>query len=240
MNLTYLRLEALRLLRNKRLVIFSMVLPALLLLIIGGVSVGGDSDAKKYVMVSMALFGAMTAAVSSGSTIAVERGLGWNRTLRLTPLSPAGYVMNKVLLALLVAVPPVLVTFLVGALGLHVRLTAAEWVLCFVGAWLSSLPFAALGVVIGYLAKPDSVQQVSALLNLTLAAFGGLWVPVSLMPGFMQTIAKFTPSYWTGEVARSPLDGGHIDGNAVLVLAGWTVILAVIALRRFRVDTARA
>jgi ABC-2 type transport system permease protein len=113
-------------------------------------------------------------------------------------------------------------------------------VLCFVGAWLSSLPFAALGVVIGYLAKPDSVQQVSALLNLTLAAFGGLWVPVNLMPDALQYIAKLTPSYWTGQVARSPLDHGHIDGQAIAVLAGWTLALAIVALRRFRVDTARA
>ncbi|GAA2640486.1 ABC transporter permease [Dactylosporangium fulvum] len=240
MNLTYLRLETARLFRNKRVVIFSTLLPALLVLIIGGVSVGNDPDAKKYVMVSMALFGAMSAALSSGGTIAVERGLGWNRTLRLTPLSPGGYVMNKVVLALLVAVPPVVVTFLVGAAGLHVRLTAAEWVLCFAGAWLSSLPFAALGVVLGYLAKPDSVQQVGALINLVLAAFGGLWVPVSLMPGFLRQVAKFTPSYWTGEVARSPLDGGHVNGQALLVLGGWTVLLGLIALRRFRVDTARA
>lgn len=240
MNATYLRLEAVRLFRNKRVVIFSTLMPALLVLIIGGVSVGGDPDAKKYVMVSMALFGAMTAAVSSGSTIAVERGLGWNRTLRLTPLSPAAYVLNKVLLALLVAVPPVLITFAVGAVGLHVRLTAAEWVLCFIGSWLSALPFAALGVVIGYLAKPDSVQQVTALLNLTLAAFGGLWVPVELMPSTLQYIAKLTPPYWTGRVARSPLDHGHVDAQAIAVLAGWTVVLALIALRRFRVDTARA
>jgi ABC-2 type transport system permease protein len=239
-NLVYMRLEAVRLFRNKRVVIFSTLMPAVLVLIIGGVSVGGDADAKQYVMVSMALFGAMSAAIASGGSIAVERGLGWNRTLRLTPLSPAAYVLNKVLLALLVGVLPVLITFAVAAAGLHVRLTAAEWVLCFAGAWLSSLPFAALGVLIGYLAEPDSVQQVSALLNLTLAAFGGLWVPVSLMPGALQAVAKLTPSYWTGEVARSPLEHGHVDGRAIAVLAGWTVVLALVALRRFRVDTARA
>jgi ABC-2 type transport system permease protein len=239
-NVVYMRLEAVRLFRNKRVVIFSTLMPAVLVLIIGGVSVGGDADAKQYVMVSMALFGAMSAAIASGGSIAVERGLGWNRTLRLTPLSPAAYVLNKVLLALLVGVLPVLITFAVAAAGLHVRLTAAEWVLCFAGAWLSSLPFAALGVLIGYLAEPDSVQQVSALLNLTLAAFGGLWVPVSLMPGALQAVAKLTPSYWTGEVARSPLEHGHVDGRAIAVLAGWTVVLALVALRRFRVDTARA
>lgn len=60
------------------------------------------------------------------------------------------------------------------------------------------------------------------------------------MPHFMQQIAKLTPSYWTGQVARSPLDNGHIDAEAILVLGAWTVALALVALRRFRVDTARA
>ena len=62
------------------------------------------------------------------------------------------------------------------------RLSAETWLA--VAGWPGwvSLPFAALGLIIGYLAKPDSVQQVSALLYLLLAAFGGIWVPVEQMP----------------------------------------------------------
>jgi ABC-2 type transport system permease protein len=36
MNVTYLRMEIVRLLRNKRVLIFSMLMPAILLLIFGG------------------------------------------------------------------------------------------------------------------------------------------------------------------------------------------------------------
>jgi ABC-2 type transport system permease protein len=239
MNMVYLRTEIVRLFRNKRVLIFSLVLPAMMLLLIGGTSVN-DADGRAYVMVSMGLFGAMNAAIGSGGQIAVERGLGWNRTLRLTTLTPRAYVLGKVVLALLLAVPPLVVTFAAGAFGLHVSLHPGVWALVFVGAWLSALPFAMLGLVIGYLARPDSIQQISGLLYIGLAALGGLWVPVEVMPHVMRTIAGFTPTYWAGQVARSPLFHGHLDPKALLVLLGWTVALGLVALRRFRVDTARA
>jgi ABC-2 type transport system permease protein len=243
MSLTYLRTEILRLSRNKRVLIFSVLMPALLLLIFGGLykndSLNGVS-ASAYLMVSMGLFGSMSAAIGSGGSIAVERGIGWNRQLRLTPLSPRSYVLSKVMLSLIMALPPIVITYLIGALALDVRLSAGTWVLIALGSWLGALPFAALGVVVGYIAKPDSVQQVSGLLYMLLAAFGGIWVPVEQMPSTMHKIAEWTPAYWVGLVARSPLFHKSLDLHAVWMLLAWTLVLAFVALRRFRADTARA
>lgn len=243
MSLTYLRTEVLRLARNKRVLIFSILMPAILLLIFGGLykndSLNGVG-ASAYLMVSMGLFGSMSAAIGSGGSIAVERGIGWNRQLRLTPLSPRAYVLSKVMLSLIMALPPILVTYLIGAVTLHVRLAAGTWVLIALGSWLGALPFAALGVVVGYIAKPDSVQQVSGLLYMLLAAFGGIWVPVEQMPSTMHRIAEWTPAYWVGLVARSPLFHKALDLHAVWMLLAWTLVLAFVALRRFQADTARA
>jgi ABC-2 type transport system permease protein len=243
MNLTYLRMEILRLMRNRRVLIFSVLMPAVLLLIFGRVNrcdqLGGVAAAA-YIMVSMGLFGAMGSATGSGGSIAVERGLGWNRQLRLTPLRPGRYVLIKVILSLLMAVPPLIVTYVIGYFALDVRLSTMVWAQVFLGSWLSALPFAALGVLIGYVAKPDSVQQLSGLLYMLLAVFGGLWIPVEVMPHLMRVVANYTPAYWAGQVARSPLFHGTLDYRAVLVLLAWAVGLGLIALRRFRADTARA
>jgi ABC-2 type transport system permease protein len=243
MNATYLRMEIRRLIRNRRVLIFSMLLPAILILVFGGTTTGdiGGVDAKTYLMVSMGVLGSMSAAIGSGGSIAVERGLGWNRQLRLTPLNPGKYVLTKVVLSLVMALPPLLISYLLGALALHVHLNAGTWLLVGIGSWLGALPFAALGVVIGYIARPDSVQQVSGLLYMLLAAFGGLWVPVEVMPHLMRSIAEFTPAYWVGQVARSPLF--HHDAlsmHAVTVLLAWAAGLGLVALRQFRRDTARA
>jgi ABC-2 type transport system permease protein len=181
----------------------------------------------------------MSSAIGSGGSIAVERGIGWNRQLRLTPLRPSGYVLSKVALSLLMALPPLLVTYAVGGLALGVRLPATTWTLVGLGSWLGALPFAALGVVVGYVARPDSVQQLSGLLYMLLAAFGGIWVPVEQMPHLMRTIAAYTPAYWVGQVARSPLFHGSLNLHAVAVLLAWAAGLGLVALRRFRADTAR-
>jgi ABC-2 type transport system permease protein len=240
---TYLRLEILRLARNKRLLLFSVLMPAVLLLIFGGLykddTLNGTSAAA-YLMVSMALFGSMSAAIGSGGTIAVERGIGWNRQLRLTGLAPRAYIGTKVILSLIMALPPLLITFVVGVVTLDVRLPAITWVLITAGAWLGTLPFAALGLVVGYLARPDSVQQLSGLLYMLLAAFGGIWVPVEQMPTLMHRIAEWTPAYWVGLLARSPLFHAGLSLRAVEMILAWTVVFGAIALVRFRRDTARA
>jgi ABC-2 type transport system permease protein len=242
MNLTYLRMELIRVLRNRRVLIFSILLPSILLLVIGGVSHGTTRgvSAAAYIMVSMGIFGAMSAATGSAGSIAVERGVGWNRQLRLTPLSPVRYVVSKVILSLVLVLPPLVVVYLLGAVALHVQLSPAVWLQIFVGSWLSALPFAALGLVVGYLAKPDSIQQVSGLIFFLLALLGGLWIPIETMPHLMRVVADYTPAYWAGQVARGPLFHGHLNPKAIAVLLAWAVGLGIIGFRRFQADTARA
>jgi len=242
-NVTYLRMEITRLLRNRRVLIFSILMPAILLGVIGGLykkdSLEGANVAA-YIMVSMGLFGSMTGAIGSGGTIALERGIGWNRQLRLTPLAPGSYLLTKVVLSMIMALPPLLVTYIIGAVSLDVRLPAHTWIIIAVASWLGALPFAALGLVIGYVAKPDSVQQVSALLYMLLALFGGIWVPAEQMPALMHRIAEWTPAFWVGQIARSPLFHQSLNMTAVWILAAWTAAFGIIAMRRFRADTAKA
>jgi ABC-2 type transport system permease protein len=244
MNRDYLIFDIRRTLRNRRVLIFSILMPLVLFVIFGvtlpkDASEGGIS-AVAYVMVSMAMFGSMSAAMSSGGVIAAERDGGWNRTLRLTPLKPQAYVTTKVILSLLLAPPPLVVVFASGLIFGHVHLSAGQWVSVALVSWLGALPFAALGLVIGYVAKPDSVQPITGLATLLIAAFGGLWLPVDQMPSLMKHIAQLTPAYWTGQTSRSALTQSGLDTQALMVVLGWTVVLGIIGLRRFRADTARA
>jgi ABC-2 type transport system permease protein len=244
MNLDYLKFDLRRTLRNKRVLIFAILMPVVLFAIFG-LTIPQDANqdgisAIAYVMVSMAIFGSMSAAMSSGGAIATERDGGWNRTLRLTPLKPQAYVISKVILSLLLAIPPLVVVFLFGMTAGHVHLSATQWISVALVSWLGALPFAAIGLVIGYVAKPDSVQPITGLSTMLIAAFGGLWLPVDSMPSLMKHIAELTPAYWTGQSSRSALSQSGLDTHAVLVVLGWTVVLGFIAVRRFRADTARA
>ena len=243
MSLTYLRMEIIRVIRNRRVLIFSILLPSILLLVIG-YQVKNDptagTKAVAYIMISMGIFGALSSATGTAGTIAVERGVGWNRQLRLTPLSPVKYVISKVVLSLLIVLPALIVVYAIGMAALGVQLPATVWLEIFLGSWLSALPFAALGLIIGYVAKPDSSQQVSALIFFMLALFGGLWLPIDTMPHIMRTIATYTPAYWASDVAHAPLMQGHFGTKGLVVLLAWAVGLGGIGIARFRADTARA
>jgi ABC-2 type transport system permease protein len=235
-NATYLVFETKRMLRNRRVLIFSMVLPSVLLLFLGhayGDAKVAGVGAPEYFMVSMAILGVMANALSGGGSIAVERGLGWNRQLLLTPLRPISYVITKVLMSVLIALGPLLATFLIGKFALHIQLTPAQWASTAGLVILSCLPFAALGVAVGYFIKAESAQQVVGLINMALALLGGIWFPVT--GGVMKTVAQFTPSYWAAQLARGPITDGHPSGLAFLVIAAWTVGLGFVAFRRFQV-----
>jgi ABC-2 type transport system permease protein len=244
MSLTYLRMEITRVIRNRRVLIFSILLPSILLLVIGSQVKkdpnGGGAVAVAYIMISMGIFGALSSATGTAGTIAVERGVGWNRQLRLTPLSPVKYVLSKVVLSLLIVLPALLVVYVIGAVALGVHLSATVWLESFLGSWLSALPFAALGLIIGYAAKPDSIQQVSALIFFMLALLGGLWLPIDNMPHLLRVVASYTPAYWAADVAHAPLMHGHFETKGIIVLLAWAIGLGAIGIARFRADTAKS
>src|SRR6185369_6998671 len=104
-NLTLLRLEIRRLLRNRRTVLFTMVLPVFFFLLFGLNSAYanlpyGSGNVSAQVMINLALYGAVLATTSGGAMVAIERSVGWSRQLRITPLSPVAYIGVKMLTAM--------------------------------------------------------------------------------------------------------------------------------------------
>ena len=69
-NLTVLGIELKRVLRNRRTVIFAVIFPAALLLVFGGQTgwddKAGSGNVAAYILVSMALYGAVLTAASAG------------------------------------------------------------------------------------------------------------------------------------------------------------------------------
>jgi ABC-2 type transport system permease protein len=92
----------------------------------------------------------------------------------------------------------------------------------------------------GYLLPSENVMQILGPVLALLSFAGGLFIPLSLMGDVFGTIAKFTPVYGVGVIARYPLDhsGGSLPIAIVNVLA-WTAVFTTGAIWRFRRDTAR-
>ncbi|WP_446216339.1 ABC transporter permease [Micromonospora sp. IBHARD004] len=237
-----LAIEIRRVLRNRRTLIFILVMPAVLFLLFGlpqrGQELPNGRPVTAWIMISLAVYGAMVATTSAGAAVATERALGWSRQLRLTPLRPPAYVATKVATAMVLGLIAVLVEFAVGA-GAGVRLPVQVWLVAGLTAWLGSLVFAAFGLFVGYLAPAENVMQFMGPILAILAMLGGLFVPLDVLPHALQQIAKFTPVYGVGQLARAPLTGAGMDWVALGNLAGWTVLFGLGAARLFRRDTTR-
>ncbi|MGX7675589.1 ABC transporter permease [Plantactinospora sp. DSM 117369] len=241
-NLPNLVLEIRRVLRNRRTLVFILIMPAVFFLLFGlpnqGQTLDGGAQATAYIMISLAVYGAMVATTSGGAMVAVERAQGWSRQLRLTPLRPAAYVATKVITAMVLGLLAVLVEFAVGAVS-GVSMPIRVWLLAGLAAWLGSLVFAAFGLFVGYLAPAENVMQFMGPILAILAMFGGLFVPLEILPHVMQQIARFTPVYGVGELARSPLTGSGDTAGALLNIVLWTLAFGFGAGRLFRRDTTR-
>ncbi|MET7821592.1 ABC transporter permease [Micromonospora zamorensis] len=237
-----LRIELRRVLRNRRTLAFTLIMPGVFFLIFGlpqgGQNLDNGRPVTAYVMISLAVYAAMVATTSAGGAVATERALGWSRQLRLTPLRPSAYVATKLVTAMTLGLLAVVVEFLVGAAA-GVRIPAYVWLLSGLAAWLGSLVFAAFGLFIGYLVPAENVMQFIGPILAVLAMFGGLFVPVEVLPEVLQQVAKFTPVYGMGVLARAPLTGDGVSTAAVVNLVGWALVFGVGAARLFRRDTAR-
>jgi ABC-2 type transport system permease protein len=240
MSTRFLVLEIRRTLRSPRYLMFAVVFPVGLFLLFAALYQDDalmGTTATTYLMISMAMFGAMGTTMGAGARIAQDRQTGWNRLLRLTPLRPRWYVATRFITSMSTAGPSLLLVFVAGAL-LGVRMTGSEWSRVSVYFALALLPVAILGVALGYLISTDSAPMVNGASQMVLSLFGGVWVPVNQMPHVMLMVGKALPSFWLGVAARSPLTGEHLGAGGLTVLVGWTVVLAAFAARRYRRDAA--
>jgi ABC-2 type transport system permease protein len=243
---TLIKLEILRALRNKKFMFFSVIYPPVLYLIIAG---GADSkpipgmnlDMGLYYMVAMSAFGAMTAVLlGNAEAIAKEREKGWVRQLRLTALPGRGYVAAKIGAAATISLPSIVLVMIVGAAVKGVRLEAWQWIAIAVGTWLGSFVFAALGVAIGYMATGDAVRPIAMLFYFGLAFLGGLWMPLTFLPQWVQNIAEWLPTHAYAALGTAVEGGSAPHAKDMAILAGYLVLFTATAAWLYRKDTRKA
>jgi ABC-2 type transport system permease protein len=86
-----------------------------------------------------------------------------------------------------------------------------------------------------------SARSLAVLTALVLAPLGGCWWPLFITPGWMQSLAKFTPHGWATTGFNKLMLFGAGFGDVMpemLALAGFAVLFAVIGVWRFRTSAA--
>lgn len=245
MNVTYWAVDLRRALRDLSNIFFIAGLPLVMYLVFGSAQSYHDEpvahgNVGAVVMISTAVYGAVTATTSISGGAALERFQGWGRQLGLTPWSSGGFVVTKSAVAMTIAAVPVLAVGLAGALT-GARATPLAWALSLTAAWLGSAVFAAYGLSAGMAFRSESALGVAGGSLVLLAFAGNLFIPLS---GTALDLARFTPLYGVNSLARYPLTGGVVaDGVTdplwlpLLNVAAWALILgttAAVLVRRRR------
>jgi ABC-2 type transport system permease protein len=239
---TYTRYELLRSFRNWRFMIFSLVFPLVLYVLIAVPNrnehdLGGSGlSAPLYFMVGLLSFGAMTAVLSSGARIAAERTAGWNRQLRITPLTARAYFRAKVATGYVMAAGTIVLLYCAGTV-LGVRLPAQDWLEMTGLVLVGLVPFVPLGILMGHLLTADSIGPAMGGLTALFAFLGGTWFPLD---GALKDVGEVLPSYWLVQAGHVATGGRAWGATGWLVVAAWSVVLTALAARAYRPDTRRA
>ena len=224
------RAEVMRLRRNRRYLITTLAFPVVLYLLIAKSAKATvyNVDFATYYMIAMATLGAFSGALTGNAIrIAQERKEGWIRQLRLTPLPPNAYVVAKIIAAMAITVPSVVIVLLLGRFYGDVHLgSVGDWLLIAIAVWLGALIFTALAVAIGYRLQPDQVQPIALLIYFVFMIIGGIFFPLK---GFLQSIAQFTPTYEALKTATNVAAGSSVDGALIAGLVIWLAIFGGLA-----------
>lgn len=238
---TYTRYELLRTFRNLRFFIFSLAFPLILFLIVGGSNKNADPlggiPFPVYYLAGMVSWGTMTAVVAGGARIAAERSVGWNRQLRLTPLSPRTYFRAKVLTGYVMSLASIAVLY-IAAIAIGVRMPADHWLRMTGLVLVGLIPFAALGVWLGHVLSIDSMGPAMGGITSLFALLGGAWGPLA-GHGFMHHVVELLPSYWLVQAGHAAYTDQSWSGKGWIVIAVWTAAFAALAVRAYRNDTKR-
>jgi ABC-2 type transport system permease protein len=241
----FARFEVVRLLGSWKFLAITVGFPVIFYMLFlrnesAGSIVDGTVPWRVYLMVSMCSFGALVAALNAGgSRLSTERASGWARQLRVTPIPAWSYVTTKVAASMLVVLPVVVLVELVGMAFGGVHLAALSWFELTGLLWVTALPFAILGIFVGFMVNADTAYPVVTALMFVLGYFGGLFNPVSHMPHVLQTTARFLPSFHQTSIGLALLDGRGFGIEDALVLVAYAAVLGGAIGWKHRIEEAR-
>ncbi|HLJ77306.1 MAG TPA: ABC transporter permease [Acidobacteriaceae bacterium] len=186
-------------------------------------------------VVSACLFGI-------GMGIALERAQGWLDLKQASPMPRIAYLGAKIISCACFGVVIVAALVLLGVTlgGAHVSLLQA---LELAGVILAgSVPFTAMALLIALLVPANSGPGIINLVYLPMSFASGFWMPVSILPHFIQKLAPALPTYHLAQLALG-IFGEAQPGHAFThweALTGFTLLMLGMAWIIFTRGEAKA
>ena len=214
--------------------------PMVLLTIMGLASHGPDRSLDGFSLVAVyePVLIAFTLATFSlqglPAVLAGYRERGILRRLNATPVGAGRLLGAQLTVNLAVALLSTAGVLVVGRLAFGVALPrqAAGFALAFL---LTAAAMLSLGLLVASLARTGRVAAAAGtMLFLGLMFFAGLWIPQAQMPAALRRVGDDTPLGAAVAALRHAMAGQWPSASGLAVLAGYAVVLGLLAYRLFR------
>ncbi|MFE3743259.1 ABC transporter permease [Streptomyces sp. NPDC059134] len=237
-----IRYEQLSFWRNPQSMVFTFVLPVVIITIFGAVFGGGESEDFFFGLNGLEYYTPTIAAVSVlgacygqlAIVLAMRRQTGILKRLHATPL-PA-WVYFAGLLVHCVVVSVVDVALVIGIGNLYGVPLPTHWAALAVTLVFGAASFCALGVAVASLIRnSEAAPAVVQFIQFPLVFISGSYFPIH--SDVMNTLAGALPvKPFNDAMLASFAHGAGFQWRDLAVLAAWGVVGALVAVRGFRWD----
>jgi ABC-2 type transport system permease protein len=246
---TYVRetkYEFLKMLRN-RMYSFSVIGFPIMFYLLFGISMAHGRkealDTARYLLAGYSCFGMVAASLFGiGVGLSNERANGWLDLKLASPMPPSAYIFAKVVSCMVFALMIVGLLVLIGITLGGVHMTPLEFLELSGITLCGAIPFSAMGLFIAAVVSPTAAPGVVNLIYLPMSFASGLWMPIEILPRWLQHIAPALPTYHYAQLALN-IFGYARPGSMIvhwLALAGFTLALLAGAGLAFRSAAGRS
>jgi ABC-2 type transport system permease protein len=233
--LAYAKTETLQYVRFPAYAIPTLAFPCLLMLLLGRQLERGE---PARLLVGFAAMAVLTVTFFQfGVGIATTRTTPWEVYLRTLPAGPAARLAGRILSALGFAAASVAVVAVVGIAVHQPAMPIWRYGASLVALLAGSVPFALLGIALGYWLPPRAALPVANLAFLPLAVVGALWARPDGLPHTADVVSQLAPTRSWMETLDSVATGDHpLPIHHVAALVVWAMAFGALAVWGYRRD----
>ncbi len=202
-----------------------------------------DDSLRTIQFVTPGLLGwaiAMSASFGAAATLNGWRNSKLLRRLQLSPVPTTTVVAARVVVTIAIALMQMAIFLGLGTAAFGLKLT---------GAWPAAIPllivgtlcFMAIGLLAGAVAKStEGAVNMANFIVLPMSFLSGSFFPLDGSPQWLQIVSKCLPLRWLNDGMLDVMVRGESAtaiGLPLLVLAGFAVVVTLLAARLFRWET---
>jgi len=226
-------------LRNRLFLIFSLIMPLVFLFLFLGIFARNNVHAQPFVLAQVIALTVMGNFWGLSVQLVMWREQGVLRRFRLAPVGPSAMLISSIISNYVLTLPTIAIEFYLARTVFHMT-SFGNLFAVFIMATLGIVSFASLGLIIASVTNTmQETQVINQLIWFAFLFLSGATVPLTILPGFVQTAALFLPAtYLVDGLQRAMGQGLNVNVMlpAITSLIGTTIIALVLSAQLFRWD----